>query len=100
MLIIYSLFCRCPTVGDSSRLPAMCLICGEMICSQCYCCVSTISQNPSGASTSHALKCGRGTGVFLRVRDCEVYLLYNQKKGFFMPAPYLDMYGEPDRGFQ
>jgi len=46
------------------------------------------------------MTCGKGIGVFLKIRGCEVYFLYKQMKGVFMAAPYLDQYGEPDSGFQ
>eukprot|EP00111_Clytia_hemisphaerica_P018489 TCONS_00054716-protein len=92
---------KCPTVGDTSRSPALCLICGEMICSQCYCCVNEkgMPNQSFGASAVHIQQCGQGVGAFLKIRDCEIYLLYNQRKGVFIAAPYLDSYGEPDRGF-
>merc|ERR1719427_445788 len=44
------------------------------------------------------MECGAGVGMFLRIRDCEVVLMHNHSKGLFLPAPYLDEYGESDRG--
>ncbi len=35
----------CPNyMSDESRVPAMCLICGEVVCSQSYCCQTTIGK--------------------------------------------------------
>ena len=46
------------------------------------------------------MTCGNGVGIFLPIRYCEVVLLFNQSKGAYMSSPYLDAYGEPDRGFK
>lgn len=46
------------------------------------------------------MTCGNGVGIFLPIRECEVVLLFNQSKGAYMSSPYLDEYGEPDRGFK
>ncbi len=58
---------RCPkSDGDDSRAPTMCLVCGDMLCSQSYCCQTELDGSPVGAATAHAHTCGAGTGVFLR----------------------------------
>lgn len=36
----------------------------------------------------------------LRVRECQVLLLFGKTKGCFFPPPYLDMYGETDQGLR
>ena len=40
----------CPNVGvsDGCRVPAMCLICGKVICSQSYCCQGKIKRFSKG----------------------------------------------------
>lgn len=60
--------CRCPSSdGDESRVPAMCLVCGTVVCSQSYCCQTDIEDGVTiGAATAHANTCGAGTGIFLR----------------------------------
>lgn len=90
----------CPNnSNDDTRNPTMCLVCGEILCSMTYCCQTSVDNSMVGACTAHTLSCGAGTGVFLRIRDCEVLLLgYN--KGCFMAAPYLDEYGESDQGLR
>jgi len=92
---------RCPNSdGDDSRAPALCLICGEMLCSQSYCCQTEVEGDKVGACAAHALKCGAGVGVFLRVRECQILLMTNKNKGCFYSPPYLDAYGETDQGLR
>ena len=44
----------------------MCLVCGEMLCSQSYCCQTELGDSRVGAATSHAHSCAAGTALFLR----------------------------------
>ncbi|XP_039295359.1 E3 ubiquitin-protein ligase UBR2 [Nilaparvata lugens] len=91
----------CPNSDrEDSRNPTMCLVCGEMLCSQSYCCQTQLKNTLVGACTSHAYKCGAGACVFLRVRECEVLLLASPNRGCFMTPPYLDDYGETDQGLR
>lgn len=91
----------CPkSISDDSRVPAMCLICGTIVCSQSYCCQSVIQGDEVGACTAHAHHCGAGNGIFLRIRECKVILLSGRKKGCFLPPPYVDEYGEFDLGLR
>uniref|UniRef100_T1JGA7 E3 ubiquitin-protein ligase n=1 Tax=Strigamia maritima TaxID=126957 RepID=T1JGA7_STRMM len=95
-----SLF-TCPNSdGDDSRTPTMCLVCGEMLCSQSYCCQTELDGQLVGACTYHAHFCGAGVGAFLRVRECKVLLLAGKNKGCFISPPYLDDYGETDQGLR
>jgi E3 ubiquitin-protein ligase UBR2 len=91
----------CPkSDGDESRAPTMCLVCGGMLCSQSYCCQTELDGMTVGAATAHAHTCGAGTGMFLRVRECQVLLLNGKTKGCFFAPPYLDDYGETDQGLR
>ncbi|XP_025104421.1 E3 ubiquitin-protein ligase UBR2-like isoform X2 [Pomacea canaliculata] len=91
----------CPkSEADDSRAPTRCLVCGVMLCSQSYCCQEEIDGTVVGAATQHSMVCGAGTGIFLRVRDCQILLLAGRTKGCFLPAPYLDSYGETDQGLR
>jgi E3 ubiquitin-protein ligase UBR2 len=93
----------CPNyLSDESRVPAMCLTCGEIMCSQSYCCQTTIEghSSPVGACTAHTEVCGGGVGIFLRVRECKVVLLAGPSKGCFIQPPYVDQYGETDAGLR
>ncbi|XP_064603615.1 E3 ubiquitin-protein ligase UBR2-like isoform X2 [Liolophura sinensis] len=91
----------CPkSEGDDSRAPTMCLVCGQMLCSQSYCCQTELHGSTVGAATAHTHSCGLGTGIFLRVRECQILLLFGKTKGCFFPSPYLDDYGETDQGLR
>ncbi|XP_047516018.1 E3 ubiquitin-protein ligase UBR1 isoform X1 [Pieris napi] len=102
----------CPnSEREDSKNPTMCLVCGQILCSQSYCCQIEISKPGSRAGTSgelvgavvaHAQRCGGGAGLFLRVRECELLLLAapSPTRGSMMPAPYLDSYGETDQGLR
>lgn len=72
----------CPnSKGEESRSPCLCLVCGQVICSQNYCCQKLLKKEMIGACTYHALHCGAGTGLFLRVRDCKMLLLAGRGRG-------------------
>lgn len=84
---------------EDSRNPTMCLVCGEVLCSQTYCCQRELNKTPVGACNYHTEVCGAGAGIYLRIRDAEVLLL-GQNAGCFLSAPYLDDYGETDQGLR
>ncbi|GLV35573.1 Ubr1 ubiquitin ligase [Carabus blaptoides fortunei] len=95
-----SLF-TCPNSDrEDSRNPTMCLVCGEMLCSQSYCCQIELNKSMVGACTYHAHRCGAGVGIFLRVRECEILFLASPMRGCFVSPPYLDDYGETDQGLR
>ncbi|KAK9886902.1 hypothetical protein WA026_019159 [Henosepilachna vigintioctopunctata] len=85
---------------EDARNPTMCLVCGDILCSQSYCCQTDMNKILVGACNYHAHTCGAGFGIFLRVRDCEILLLASPHRGCFMSAPYLDDYGETDQGLK
>lgn len=91
----------CPNSDrEDSRNPTMCLVCGDMLCSQSYCCQMELNKNLVGACTYHSHVCGAGVGIFLRVRECEVLLLAAPSKGCVVSPPYVDEYGETDQGLR
>ncbi|XP_070569503.1 E3 ubiquitin-protein ligase UBR2-like [Ptychodera flava] len=95
-----SLF-MCPkSSGSDSRAPTLCLVCGETLCSQSYCCQKELDNDIVGACMAHTYTCGAGVGVFLRVRECQLILLSGKNKGCFFTPPYLDDYGETDQGLR
>ena len=51
---------------SESRAPAMCLVCGAVVCFQSYCCQQEINGETVGACTAHAIMCGAGSSIFLR----------------------------------
>ena len=64
-----------------SRFPTMCLVCGEVLCSQNYCCRKKFNHDMIGACTYHTMICGAGTGIFLRIRDCKILMLTSRSRG-------------------
>jgi len=88
-----------PTAGEV-KIPALCLVCGMMVCSQSDCCETVINGEKCGGCVSHAHTCSADSGVFLRIRECVVVLHSKVSRGTFLPAPYLDMYGEADKGLK
>lgn len=79
-----------------------------MLCSQPFCCQKEIFKKRVGCCTAHAYNCSGTIGVFLRVAECQVLLLHLnvggaddlQIRGSFVPAPYIDEYGETDQGLR
>lgn len=84
---------------EEMKTPTMCLICGDILCGQSYCCQPELGKQAVGACTHHAHNCGAEVGIFLRIRDCQVVYL-GRGKGCFVQPPYLDEYGETDQGLR
>ncbi|KAM5130023.1 E3 ubiquitin-protein ligase UBR1 isoform 3-T3 [Mantella aurantiaca] len=92
---------RCPKSQDAERKhPVMCLLCGTVLCSQNTCCQEVINGEELGACTTHALQCGAGICIFLKIRECKVVLIEGKTRGCIYHAPYLDEYGETDPGLK
>ncbi|XP_053553773.1 E3 ubiquitin-protein ligase UBR1 isoform X2 [Bombina bombina] len=92
---------KCPKSLDSDRKhPVLCLFCGAMLCSQNTCCQEVVNGEELGACTTHALSCGAGVCMFLKIRECKVVLIEGKTRGCMYPAPYLDEYGETDPGLK
>ena len=102
---------RCPTTGKEVSDPALCLFCGEIFCSQTFCC----TKNNRGGCNNHLEKCSSPIGIFLFIRKCHVVLLHVGKEkrmterggktistshGSFFAAPYLTKHGETDSGLR
>ena len=84
---------RCPTTGKEVSDPAVCLMCGEIFCSQAVCC---IKDRDKGGCYQHMEKCGARVGIFINIRKCMVLFAHGPGSGSFAQAPYLDKHGEPD----
>lgn len=69
--------------------PALCLVCGSLICSVDGPC------KKSNLST-HAKKCGAGIGVFLLLKNTRVHII-RKDRGARWGSPYLDSHGEEDQ---
>lgn len=84
---------------EEMKTPTMCLMCGEILCAQSYCCQPDLDSRNVGACTYHAFFCGAEIAPFLRIRDCQIVYL-GKNKGCFVQPPYLDEYGETDQGLR
>lgn len=84
---------------EEMKTPTMCLMCGEILCAQSYCCQPDLDGRNVGACTYHAFYCGAEIAPFLRIRDCQIVYL-GKNKGCFIQPPYLDEYGETDQGLR
>ena len=74
-LLSFVFWYSCPNSdGDESRAPTLCLVCGDTLCSQSYCCQTELKGHIVGAVTAHTQKCGAGIGMFLRLVT-EMYCL-------------------------
>ena len=63
-----SMLFRCPrnTGNLNNSSPAMCLVCGATICALSKCCSqSNFSSKPVGGATAHAIKCCKGTVLYI-----------------------------------
>ncbi|KAF1985755.1 RING finger domain-containing protein [Aulographum hederae CBS 113979] len=83
---------KCPTTGKDLTDPCVCLMCGEIFCSQAVCCTR---DGNKGGCWQHQAKCGGNIGLFINIRKCMV-LFMNLSNGTWATAPYLDKHGEAD----
>ncbi|CAG8576647.1 181_t:CDS:2 [Paraglomus brasilianum] len=83
---------KCNSVPND---PALCLLCGDFVCFQSYCC----SGKDGGECNIHARCCAGNIGMYLLVKKCVLLLLHGDN-GCFMNAPYLDTHGEVDLGLK
>ncbi|KAF2030853.1 hypothetical protein EK21DRAFT_64676 [Setomelanomma holmii] len=83
---------KCPTTGKEITDPALCLFCGEIMCSQAVCCMT---DKHRGGCNQHLTKCGGQIGLFIHIRKC-MLLYLNLDHGCWNVAPYLDKHGEVD----
>ncbi|KAI8938796.1 hypothetical protein NX059_004659 [Plenodomus lindquistii] len=86
---------RCPTTGKEVTDAALCLFCGEIVCSQAVCCMKEGKNGQIGGCGQHLAKCGGTIGLFIHIRKCMVLFL-NANHGTWAVAPYLDKHGEVD----
>ncbi|KAK3259405.1 hypothetical protein CYMTET_31596 [Cymbomonas tetramitiformis] len=79
---------RCNTVPNE---PALCLVCGTLVCFAGECCRA----GSFGECMQHAESCGVGNGIFLLVKATRILLLRRRRVCLY-PSPYLDLHGEED----
>ena len=94
-LIVKASQYTCPRIQFGKiQTTAMCLVCGEMLCFQSYCCQETIGDSNFGPCNVHAHRCSGDLGIFLTLEKCQVLLLPLRTQGYFINGPYVDKYGE------
>jgi E3 ubiquitin-protein ligase UBR2 len=99
--------------GDDGQAAMLCLLCGQMLCTNSYCCMREVEGEETGPGhkplriggfTQHAQTCGDGLGMALWILEVYVVLLdasdLHHVKGCTLTPPYLDQYGESDPGLR
>lgn len=98
MLAKYSSI-KCHRCGKSPKAPAICLLCGTIVCINASCCKNEARESET---LQHMPECG-GRGLFFLPKDCAIFVarqaIAQHASGYFFPSTYLDKYGEDDVGF-
>lgn len=81
---------RCDSCQSVPRSPAVCLVCGTLVCVGDRCC-----RRVYGECTLHRQTCSGSTGMFLLVKNAALLLL-SESSGTVVPAPYMNCFGEHD----
>jgi len=83
--------CRtCQKIPDH---PAVCLVCGALVCFQSNCCASS---NGEYECVKHSIDCGCGTGVFLIISSSAILIIRSERVSIW-GSVYLDSFGEEDK---
>ncbi|OQR87975.1 hypothetical protein ACHHYP_07774 [Achlya hypogyna] len=94
---IYLAYCQknahCPKCDQAPQHPAICLLCGALVCCFGSCCQDDEGR---GECTTHSATCAVGFGCFLLLRACTVLLLLGQGRCSIWGSVYLDKNGEED----
>lgn len=85
----------CQRCGEVPADPALCLLCGEVVCYQSFCCQT---EEGRGECNLHRETCA-GVGLFFKIKT-NVVLLLCEELGTFKFSPYLDSHGEVDIGLR
>ncbi|KAG0560005.1 hypothetical protein KC19_10G146700 [Ceratodon purpureus] len=82
---------QCSSCGEMPADPAICLICGMLLCCGTDCC-----RSPAGVGecSQHAADESAGVGIFLLLRSTQLLLLRNNRTCMGLSL-YLDIHGEP-----
>ncbi|XP_024384261.1 E3 ubiquitin-protein ligase PRT6 isoform X2 [Physcomitrium patens] len=82
---------KCAACGEMPTDPAICLICGMLLCCGSDCC----RKNGIGECSRHAAAESAGVGIFLLLRSTQLLLLRNNRTCMGLSL-YLDVHGEED----
>lgn len=82
---------RCTRCKGIPKTPAMCLLCGTIVCLNSGCCRDAVGE----CNIHMAEKCGSDC-VFLVLQSSRVMMLRAGSSGCMQKSPYVDEYGEED----
>ncbi|GAA5823895.1 hypothetical protein JCM11251_003337 [Rhodosporidiobolus azoricus] len=94
-LVAASLERVCPRCDSVPSMPALCLLCGEMVCAQSFCCMVGEEEAANGECNEHMWTCGGSVGIYYLIKKNAILYLHTDKGSFSTP-PYLDSHGEVD----
>lgn len=86
----------CNKCKTKPKDPALCLVCGSLLCSRAPCCAD---KDHKGELSTHTEKCCSGNGMYLLLADSAIILL-SQGLAAVHGSPYLDANGEQDPGLR
>uniref|UniRef100_V5EW11 E3 ubiquitin-protein ligase n=2 Tax=Kalmanozyma brasiliensis (strain GHG001) TaxID=1365824 RepID=V5EW11_KALBG len=89
----------CKKCGNVPPEPALCLLCGDVVCLQSFCCQSE-DDGERGECNQHMDACGGAIGAYFKIKSNLVLLLYQGNGTFHFLSPYLDSHGEIDVGLR
>ena len=84
--------CRCTLCGQVPKEPALCLVCGSLLCFK--------NADGSGECTAHTKTYCGDVGAYLVLRACAVVLLLGSGRQCVWGSLYLDAHGEKDAYLQ
>ena len=93
---------KCFACGKVPESPALCLMCGDLVCCSSICVnrhevKDYRGQLLTGGCSIHAAECGRGTCAFLLLKQCQSLICLKGERSCIYSALYLDEHGEEDR---
>lgn len=90
----------CKNCHKPPEIPALCLLCGTLICYHGACC----RVDEMDEFLNHGLKCPRGTGttfgLYMLLRNCVVIVIFDKFRHCLWGSLYLDAHNEEDHNFQ
>ncbi|SPO19704.1 related to ubiquitin-protein ligase e3 component [Ustilago trichophora] len=89
----------CKKCNNVPPEPALCLLCGDVVCLQSFCCQSE-DDGEKGECNQHMETCGGSIGAYFKIKSNLVLLLYQGNGTFHFLSPYLDSHGEIDVGLR
>lgn len=89
----------CASCAKPPLEPALCLLCGALLCAGPSCRRPRAAHEKEGECTRHARRCGLGVGLFALVHQ-NVTLLVDETRSAYHASLYLDAHGEEDRGLR